>query len=215
MTDTNTRIKKRNMKTSKFAIITLLLASGMAFAAEQIKRTDNQPEKVKADLQVIQAAKKKAVQYATLLPEGSENGAPYALTCTDVAGKKVYLSWLSPEPVNGYYDDFEAHEDFTINSPGNIGWSYVDGDNQYNYTWAACNFPNMGQKMAFIVMNPSSTSPATDENPNFKPYSGKKMLVDFCADNGQNNDYIISPQLKFDEDFTISFQARSYNVTTT
>ena len=73
----------------------------------------------------------------------------------------------------------------------------------------------MGQKMAFIVMNPSSTSPATDENPNFKPYSGKKMLVDFCADNGQNNDYIISPQLKFDEDFTISFQARSYNVTTT
>ena len=203
------------MKTSKFAIITLLLASGMAFAAEQIKRTDNQPEKVKADLQVIQAAKKKAMQYATLLPEGSENGAPYALTCTGVAGKKVYLSWLSPEPVNGYYDDFEAHEDFTINSPGNIGWSYVDGDNQYNYTWAACNFPNMGQKMAFIVMNPSSTSPATDENPNFKPYSGKKMLVDFCADNGQNNDYIISPQLKFDEDFTISFQARSYNVTTT
>ena len=213
--DKNTRIKNRNMKTTRTAIITLLLASGMAFAAEQIKRTADQPEKVKANLQAVEAAKKKAVQYTQMLPEGSENGAPYALRCTSVAGKKVYLTWLSPEPINGYYDDFEAHEDFTINSPGNIGWSYVDGDNQYNYTWAACNFPNMGQKMAFIVMNPSMTSPATNENPNYKPYSGQKMLVDFCADNGQNNDYIISPQLKFDEDFTISFQARSYNVTST
>ena len=215
MSTRKTRIKKRNMKTTRFAIITLLLASGMVFAAEQIDRTAEQPEKVKANLQAVEAAKKKAVQYTPLLQEGSENGAPYALRCTDLAGKKVYLTWLSPEPVNGYYDDFEAHEDFAINSAGNIGWSYVDGDNQYNYTWAACNFPNMGQKMAFIVMNPSQTSPATDSNPNYKPYSGEKMLVDFCADNGQNNDYIISPQLKFDEDFTISFQARSYNITST
>lgn len=27
-----------------------------------------------------------------------------------------------------YADDFEGHTDFTINSPGKLGWQYIDGD---------------------------------------------------------------------------------------
>ena len=147
--------------------------------------------------------------YTPLKAEGN-NGVPYGLRADGVSDRTVSLSWLSPEPVDGYFDDFEGHSDFEINSSGNIGWSYIDGDNQNTYTWQACVFPNQGQKMAFIVMNPSQTSPATDDNPNYTPHSGKKMLVDFCAVDAQNNDYIISPELSFDTDFQVSFYARSY-----
>ena len=138
------------------------------------------------------------------------NGAPYNLRLTGVNEHTVSLAWTSPEPVDGFLEDFEGHDDFAINSPGSIGWTYIDADNKPTYTWQACTFPTQGQKMAYVVMNPWQTVPAVNENPNYKPHSGQKMLVDFCAVDAQNNDYIISPRLNFDADFQISFWARSY-----
>lgn len=138
------------------------------------------------------------------------NGAPYNLRLTGVNEHTVSLAWTSPEPVDGFFEDFEGHNDFAINSSGSIGWTYIDADNKPTYTWQACTFPTQGQKMAYVVMNPWQTVPAVNENPNYKPHSGQKMLVDFCAVDAQNNDYIISPRLNFDADFQISFWARSY-----
>lgn len=138
------------------------------------------------------------------------NGAPYNLRLTGVNEHTVSLAWTSPEPVDGFLEDFEGHNDFAINSPGSIGWTYIDADNKLTYTWQACTFPTQGQKMAYVVMNPWQTVPAVNDNPNYKPHSGQKMLVDFCAVDAQNNDYIISPRLNFDADFQISFWARSY-----
>ena len=138
------------------------------------------------------------------------NGAPYNLRLTGVNEHTVSLAWTSPEPVDGFLEDFEGHDDFAINSPGSIGWTYIDADNKPTYTWQACTFPTQGQKMACVVMNPWQTVPAVNDNPNYKPHSGQKMLVDFCAVDAQNNDYIISPRLNFDADFQISFWARSY-----
>ena len=138
------------------------------------------------------------------------NGAPYNLRLTGVNEHTVSLAWTSPEPVDGFLEVFEGHNDFAINSPGSIGWTYIDADNKPTYTWQACTFPTQGQKMAYVVMNPWQTVPAVNDNPNYKPHSGQKMLVDFCAVDAQNNDYIISPRLNFDADFQISFWARSY-----
>ncbi len=138
------------------------------------------------------------------------NGAPYNLRLTGVNEHTVSLAWTSPELVDGFLEDFEGHNDFAINSPGSIGWTYIDADNKPTYTWQACTFPTQGQKMAYVVMNPWQTVPAVNDNPNYKPHSGQKMLVDFCAVDAQNNDYIISPRLNFDADFQISFWARSY-----
>lgn len=135
--------------------------------------------------------------------------ADFKLTLSGVDNKKVSVSWNNPEPVNGVFDDFEAHPDFVINSPGTANWQYIDADNQETYTWTSADFPNQGQRMAFIVFNPSKTSPSTADWPDIKPFSGQKMLIDFTVDGG-NNDYLISPELNFDEDFQVSFRARSY-----
>lgn len=198
------------MKRYKYYALSLLAAVGYAvYAADNDGRTDK-PEKVKPSQELLQSsATKTSMAYTPLQLTGSEDGIPYGLSAK-VNDKSVSLSWLSPEPTDGYFEDFEGHEDFAINSPGNIGWTYIDADNKNTYTWAACTFPNMGQKMAFIVMNPSLTSPAMNENPDYQPASGQKMLVDFCSIDASNNDYLISPRLDFERDFKVSFMARSY-----
>ncbi len=139
----------------------------------------------------------------------AEDGKPYGMQLTGIDNKNVTLRWNTPEATNGYFEDFESHTDFTINSPGNIGWSYLDMDNEYTYTWTATSFPTQGQKMAYVIMNPATTIPSVAEWPAFQPYSGTKMLVAFTVDGG-NNDYIISPALDFDENFQVSFRAKSY-----
>lgn len=194
-------------------ILSIMAVAGCAIcvAAVTDDRATDRPEKVKPAANLPAMTRPQGQAYTRLRLEGADDGIPYGLRLMDVDDKQVSLSWLSPEQTNGYWEDFENHDDFQINSPGNIGWQYIDGDNALTYTWAACSFPNQRQKMAFIVMNPSQTSPATDANPNYKPFSGKKMLVDFSSVDVPNNDYIISPELNFSTDFKLSFRARSYS----
>lgn len=193
--------------------MSLVAAAGCAVCVAAIGdgRNDDKQEKVKPAENMLAKVDTQRSPYSLINLAGSEDGIPYGLRLMEVDNKDVSLSWNTPEATDGYWDDFETHDDFVINSPGSVGWQYIDADNARTYTWQACTFPNMGQKMAFIVMNPSMTSPATDTNPNYKPFSGNKMLVDFCAADVPNNDFIISPELNFSSDFKISFRARSYN----
>lgn len=202
------------MKIRKY-ILSLMAAVGCAVCVAAITdgRTDDKQEKVKPETTLPSKVNTHKSPYSRMNIEGSEDGVPYGLRLMGVNDRDVSLSWLSPEKTDGYWEDFETHDDFQINSPGSIGWQYVDADNAQTYTWQACTFPNQGQKMAFIIMNPSQTSPATDSNPNYKPYSGNKMLVDFSSIDVPNNDYIISPELDFGSDFKFSFRARSYSST--
>ena len=204
------------MKPNK--ITSLLLAAtavSLAWASvgsfkSGIGAKNDESEKVRPSQKVMEKAlhSKAAAPMQALAQDA--NGAPYNLRLTGVNEHTVSLAWTSPEPVDGFLEDFEGHNDFAINSPGSIGWTYIDADNKPTYTWQACTFPTQGQKMAYVVMNPWQTVPAVNDNPNYKPHSGQKMLVDFCAVDAQNNDYIISPRLNFDADFQISFWARSY-----
>lgn len=204
------------MKPNK--ITSLLLAAtavSLAWASvgsfkSGIGAKNDESEKVRPSQKLMEKAlhSKAAAPMQALAQDA--NGAPYNLRLTGVNEHTVSLAWTSPEPVDGFLEDFEGHNDFAINSSGSIGWTYIDADNKPTYTWQACTFPTQGQKMAYVVMNPWQTVPAVNDNPNYKPHSGQKMLVDFCAVDAQNNDYIISPRLNFDADFQISFWARSY-----
>ena len=200
------------MKHNKHYIASLAIAGcALCAAAMGGGRDGKGHEKVRPAAAIAMKAGAKAASYPALLADGAPDGRPYGLRLMGVDDRQVRLSWLSPEATDGYFDDFESHDDFAINSPGSIGWQYIDGDNDYTYTWQACSFPNQGQRMAFIVMNPSLTTPATSSNPSYQPYSGSKMLVSFCPLGGKNNDFIISPALSFDREFRLSFMAKSYN----
>lgn len=195
------------MKKTKYIFSTIAIAAGCliyAFAGNNNILTKEKP--VREAIGEITSHPAPAVQQRLT---AAEDGAPYGLHVREIYNKDVTLTWNNPEAMNGYFEDFESHPDFEINSAGNIGWSYLDMDNGYTYTWAAASFTNQGQKMAAIIMNPHSTTPSVGDWPHFQPYSGKKMLAFFAVDGG-NNDYIISPELNFDENFQISFRAKAY-----
>ena len=179
-------------------------------AATALPLTGQQVRKVKPAVpSAPPAAQYFSHQAAAGLPQVPTSDAPQGLELVGVKDKSVSLRWTSPEATDGFSEDFEGHNDFVINSPGEPGWTYIDGDNEDTYTWTAASFSNQGQKMAFIIMNPWQTVPSTSDWPAIQPYSGQKFLAALTVDGG-NNDFLISPALHFDADFQLSFRAKSY-----
>lgn len=122
------------------------------------------------------------------------------------------LSWNWTSSI---FDDFEGHEDFALNSPGTIGWTYLNNDSQTStYGFSADNarveYDNWGAATAYIVFNPSQTRPRLDVSPDLNAWSGTKYLGSFSSSEAANDDWIISPELVFDYDFSFMFYARSY-----
>lgn len=101
-------------------------------------------------------------------------------------------------------DDFESHESYTINSPGTVGWTYIDGDDTNTGGFDGFDFTGEQTKMAYIVMDKSTLG-----NYLFAGNSGNKFLGAPWTSGVQNDDWIISPELNFTESFTFSFYARS------
>lgn len=137
---------------------------------------------------------------------------PFGLevSTTNTAGERKFV-WNTP---NYLFDDFEDHEAFAINSPGSIGWSYIDNSNTATIPIDGVNYPNSGAKMAFQVFNPYETDPVLAiTNEGLRPHSGKQFIASFAKENSSiyNNDFIISPELSFANDFTFKFFAKSFN----
>lgn len=195
------------MKHIKYLLPLFIVAAGCLLYS--YGNNNDMLHKEKPENRPLSTAKVYSVPAITQQLTAAEDGAPYGLHIVDIYNKNVTLRWNNPEATNGYFDDFEAHPDFAINSPGNIGWSYLDMDNEETYTWTAASFPTQSQKMAYVIMNPNTTTPSVGDWPAIQPYSGSKMLVAFTVDGG-NNDFIISPELSFEENFQISFRAKSY-----
>ncbi|MDR0694132.1 MAG: choice-of-anchor J domain-containing protein, partial [Prevotellaceae bacterium] len=130
-------------------------------------------------------------------------GAPSSLTAVyNDANKSVKLAWEeAKDPFFGIFDDIEGHTSLTVNSPGTVGWSYIDGDmdNVYDFFQGAVT-----GKMAFIAL---------ELDPIFT-HSGVKALVCPTNETDANDDWLISPALDFATSysvpsFTFSFWAMS------
>lgn len=141
------------------------------------------------------------------------NTAPEAPVLVSVTDKVVVLDWESPEPVYGLFDDFESHEAFAVNSPGEAGWQYVDMDNDETYGIGDYQWNGRGNPSAFVVWNPDRTMPVYD-GPRGVAHSGKQMLVSFATIGDRRNDWIISPDLTsygFTDTITLAFWAATFD----
>lgn len=117
------------------------------------------------------------------------------------------LVWNFPAVM---FDGFEDHEDFAVNSEGSLGWQYIDGDGKETGGFMTYEWENAFAPMAWIVFNPSATTPAMEDY-SLMPFEGSKFLASFAAFDEQNDDWIISPRLYFTEDFKFNFYFKSYN----
>ncbi|MDR0660893.1 MAG: choice-of-anchor J domain-containing protein [Prevotellaceae bacterium] len=142
---------------------------------------------------------------------------PTDLTATVVDEENAELIWNAPAILDAttaiYFDDIEGHASFALDSPGEIGWTYIDGDggSPTAISYGGETFPNANIPSSFMVYVPSETTPPITHSI-FAPRSGNKYLA--CPKNytGEaNNDWIVSPALDYAGDFTFSFWARSLN----
>ncbi|MDD4150465.1 MAG: C25 family cysteine peptidase [Bacteroidales bacterium] len=152
--------------------------------------------------------------------DGSNNDceSPINLSINEVNSTTHTLTWNEPAGTNNIFDDIESHTAFTINSAGNVPWTFIDGDNQTTYSIADYTFTNNGSQMATIVFDPNLVvhetngtplTETTDGTP-FTAHSGDQFFACFNASSStQTNDWIISPELNFSSPFEFTFQARS------
>ena len=102
-----------------------------------------------------------------------------------------------------FEDGFEDYPDFaTTFAP----WTLRDIDLSATSEITGIDFPGSGDPMAYIVFNPSATTPPVT---NLDPHSGAKMLASFSALSSINNDWIIAPRVHMGTNSTIKFFARS------
>ena len=101
-------------------------------------------------------------------------------------------------PADPYKLDFESCSDFSI-SYLNPQWTMLDGDGNYTYQMDGVDFPYAGTPFAFIVFNPSQTSPAMEPSPAILPYDGERFGAAFSSQTSANNDWLISPKLLLPE----------------
>lgn len=143
-------------------------------------------------------------------PPSAPCDAPEGLTAT-IADNNVTLSWngtYSSQHVT-LFDDVESHEYGAINSPGTVGWSYIDGDGEPTSNFSSLNFLHEGATMAYIVLDDELIYGTGINNP--QAHSGHRFFACPFHYSIHNDDWIVSPELHFTEAFEFSFYARSFS----
>lgn len=134
---------------------------------------------------------------------------------TEIDGKSCTISWDSIT-TNSYtifdnFDDTNIHPTFTINSNGNIPWSYYDADMNITGGISGYSFTNNRQPMAFIVINPHlvyTLNGSENLSSKIQAHSGRQFISSFYTSTN-TNDWIISPELNYYGDFELSFFVRA------
>lgn len=124
-------------------------------------------------------------------------------------GGNTMLMWSEPDlsgsPVQVVTDDFEDYIPFDINRAGD--WTFYDEDGLPTTT--NYYFPGREQPMAYIVMNPGMVQRLVGTLADTWPaHSGEQYMATFCAVGGDNDDWMVSPELSGNAQ-TITFYAKS------
>jgi hypothetical protein len=107
-------------------------------------------------------------------------------------------------PPYTFYENWQEYADFTtVITP----WTFHHIND--NVTWGASDFdfPGEGTSFAFMVFNPSQTTPAIDGN--HPPVDGDKFLVAVQSQTVNDNKWLVTPEVSFDETSNFSFMAKS------
>ena len=109
-----------------------------------------------------------------------------------------------------FQDGFETYDNFVnLFAP----WTLLDVDQSTTYGFSGVDFPGSGGPMAYIIFNPSATTPPITS---LTPHGGDKMAACFAAilpadgGSGPNNDWMITPHLHLGTNSAVKFYARSH-----
>ncbi len=122
-------------------------------------------------------------------------------------GMKQTTGYMHANPdTKGSVDSFETYPDFNITFPP---WTTFDMDGGPTFGIEGVSFPNQFLPKAFMVFNPSATTPPmTSES--IQPHSGNKFAACFASNGMVNNDWLISQQVELRTNSSVSFWVKSY-----
>lgn len=125
-------------------------------------------------------------------------------------GNRLFI-WNFPDQI---FEGFEEHEAFSINSPGEIGWQYLDFDDPNEGTgyFSDMHYPNQGGSFAYQVFNVGKAENGQNYSYYFSAYQGQQMLASWANSTDQN--WLVSPRLFFQEDYKFAFYAKGYGYNT-
>jgi hypothetical protein len=147
--------------------------------------------------------------YSMVVPAGTHSvtasHASYApSTQTGIVvlvGQTTTANFILAPTQNLLVDGFETYTNFALTF---APWTLVDVDLSTTYGFSGITFQNSGAAMAYIIFNPSATTPALDT----PVHGGAKMAASFASTTPPNNDWLITPQVTGATQ--IKFWARSY-----
>ncbi|MCB0806784.1 MAG: choice-of-anchor J domain-containing protein, partial [Bacteroidales bacterium] len=121
-------------------------------------------------------------------------------------GTDVLVEWEAPDPgaLTEIDDDFESYEDFTLDF---APWTNIDVDGSTTYGMTGIDWPNAYDAQAFIIFNPSMTTPAVTD---IIPHSGDKLAACFASTTPDNDDWMITPKVLIESGDQLSFWVKSY-----
>lgn len=115
------------------------------------------------------------------------------------------LTWTEPDhqpKLNVITESFETYEPFV---QGNFGdWIVRDEDGGKTYSLGAGNYPNAGQPMSWMVIDPAGINRLWFE----VTRTGSKAILAMSSSEGECDDWLISPELPGVKQ-TVSFYAAS------
>ena len=114
------------------------------------------------------------------------------------------LIYGSKDAPFNFEDSFEDFEDFTTDLTPWTTYQLTEGD-----TWGASDFdfPGEGEAFAFMVFNPSETDPSIVDNHPAQDGAKYAIAVQYTSTN--DDKWIITPELSFNETSALSFWGKS------
>ncbi len=102
-------------------------------------------------------------------------------------------------------DGFETYPDFALEA---APWTLIDGDLSGTYSITNTTWANAEAPQAYIVFNPSMTTPPlTDEA--YAAYEGSKYMAAFASTTPANNDWMITPEFTLGDSGSFNFMGKS------
>jgi len=146
----------------------------------------------------------------------AENDLPnatyiYGVTATYTTGESVPATVQAVVNVvlapAFFTETFETYPNFaTLFAP----WTLLDQDQSATYAIQNVEFPGSAGPMAFIIFNPSATTPPVTS---VAAHGGAKMAASFASTTPPNNDWLITPRVHLGTTSAVKFYARSMSNT--
>lgn len=134
---------------------------------------------------------------------------PYALDAAvvhDVYTGRNDISVVWNKEQVAFSDDFEGHDAFAIDF---APWTGIDVDGVKAVELAG-DYPNRGKAQYAQIINPNAVIPAWDTQYNYTlaPHSGEQYVGFIQNTSGDNNDWLITPQIEISDDNVLRFFMR-------